>query len=172
MVWKMESEVWYLNINFPVGHASPTGYLSPMLFFWGLIYSRHPHITDLQFVKFQFWISLWVTFKIFCLFFFYPCCLYLRLNSFLTFALNGLLSSPFQHDGMKLAAGLQMSVTAFWIPPSQLNYLMLSQTFSTLSMYWIMCTHSLLLPAWSPPWTHCIAVGPHTSFCNAGWYIS
>lgn len=54
MVWKMESEVWYLNINFPDGHASPTGYLSPVLFFWGLIYSRHLHIAGLLFVKLVF----------------------------------------------------------------------------------------------------------------------
>lgn len=33
MVWKMKSEAWYLNINFPDGHASPTGYLSPVFFF-------------------------------------------------------------------------------------------------------------------------------------------
>ncbi len=61
MVWKMESEAWYLNINFPDRHASPTGYLSPVLFFWGLICSRHLNITGLLFVKFKFGISLWVT---------------------------------------------------------------------------------------------------------------
>lgn len=47
MVWKMKSEAWYLNINFLDGHASPTGYLSSMLFFKGLIYSRHLLIAEL-----------------------------------------------------------------------------------------------------------------------------
>lgn len=40
MVWKMKSEAWYLNINFLHGHASSTGYRSPLLFFRGLIYDR------------------------------------------------------------------------------------------------------------------------------------
>lgn len=40
MVRKMKSEAWYLNINFLDGHASSTGYRSPLLFFWGLIYDR------------------------------------------------------------------------------------------------------------------------------------
>lgn len=52
MVWKMKSEAWYLNINFLDGHASPTGYLSLVLFFRGLMYSRHLLITGLLFVKF------------------------------------------------------------------------------------------------------------------------
>lgn len=37
MVWKMENETWYLNINFPGGHASPMGYLSAVLFFRDLL---------------------------------------------------------------------------------------------------------------------------------------
>lgn len=58
MVWKMESEVWYLNINFPDGHASPTGYQSPVLFFWGLIYFRHLHVTALSNFSLEFLLGL------------------------------------------------------------------------------------------------------------------
>lgn len=106
MVWKMETEAWYLNINFPDGHASPTGYLSPLLFFWGLIYSRHQESTVLLFVKFWFWISLLVT---------NWGVLHYRFNYFLTashFSVNGLIKHIFQHDKMPLPAGILIYMSA------------------------------------------------------------
>lgn len=145
MVWKMKCEAWYLNINFLDGHASPTGYLSPVLFFRGLIYSGYILIMGLLFVEFEFWISLWVIFRVAS-----PClnkhCSSWTISWFLysyTCCLIYLLSTHFSIRECHCQQDFSYSSL---IPSSQVR----CSVKRLLPMHGIKCTHSLLsLLDWS-----------------------
>lgn len=151
MVWKMETEAWYLNINFPDGHASPTGYLSPLLFFWGLIYSRHQESTVLLFVKFWFWISLLVTTEVF---YTTGLIIFLLLHIFL---LMDSLSTFFSM--MKCHCQLEFWYTCL------LNY---SQTYSRLSVLLIIVYPQFNFVCFNCPFSTLYHSWASLKLCNVG----